>query len=142
MLDLSSSAPYPILLHDAHLTPGMNPEKIAIRCPMKTILTLLAATLITVPLRAEDQPDKSEETMEVATERQQKLQQEQERAKELLEKKPVTYSGFLPEAVRAEKKSKFFSLRQPRNQTNDLANVSVDERTVRPRGFVLFRIGF
>jgi hypothetical protein len=80
--------------------------------------------------------------MEITVERQQKLQQEQERAKAILEKKAVTYSGFLPEAARAEKKSKFFNLRQPRNQTNDLANVSVDERTGRPRGFVLFRIGF
>jgi hypothetical protein len=101
--------------------------------------------LITCLSRAEDQTEKSKETteaMEVSAEQQKKLQQEQERAKALLEKKPVTYSGFLPEAARAEKKSKFFSLRQPRNRTNDLENVSFDERTQRPRGFVLFRVSF
>ena len=109
---------------------------------MKTILTLLALMLIAPSSRGEDQPEKPKETMEISAEQQKKLQQEQERAKAILEKKPVTYSGFLPEAARAEKKSKFFSLRQPRNRTNDLENVSLDERTERPRGFVLFRVSF
>ena len=109
---------------------------------MKTILILLASILIDSPLQAEDQPDKPKETMEATAEQQQKIQQQQESAKAFLEKKPATYSGFLPEAARAEKKSKFFSLRQPRNHTNDLANLSFDERTARPRGFVLFRVSF
>jgi hypothetical protein len=109
---------------------------------MKTILTLLASMLIAFALRAEDQTDKPKETMEITVERQQKIQQEQERAKAILQKKAVTYNGFLPEAARAEKKSNFFSLREPRNHTNDLANVSLDERTARPRGFVLFRLSF
>jgi hypothetical protein len=109
---------------------------------MKTILRLLASILIACSLRAEDQTEKPKETMEISAEQQKKLQQEQERAKAILEKKAVTYSGFLPEAARAEKKSKFFSLRQPRNRTNDLENVSLDERTERPRGFVLFRVSF
>jgi len=109
---------------------------------MKTFIALLALVLVTASSRGEDQSEKSKETMDVSAEQQKKLQQEQERAKAVLEKKPLTYSGFLPEAARAEKKSKFFSLRQPRSRTNDLENVSMDERTQRPRGFVLFRISF
>src|SRR5688572_17700787 len=109
---------------------------------MKTILALLALMLIAPSPRGEDQTEKPKEAMEVSVEQQKELQQEQERAKAVLEKKPITYSGFLPEAARAEKKSKFSSLRQPRNRTNDLENVWFDERTERPRGFVLFRVSF
>jgi hypothetical protein len=65
-----------------------------------------------------------------------------ERTKALLEKKPVTYGGFLVDATRAEKKSRFFSLRQPRDPKNDMKNVALEERTGRPRGFVLFRAEF
>lgn len=78
---------------------------------------------------------------EAASEQQRKLQAE-ERAKALLEKKPVTYGGFLVDASRAEKKSKFFSLRQPRDPKNDTRNISYHERTGQPRGFVLFRVEF
>ena len=76
-----------------------------------------------------------------AKERDEKLRQE-ERAKALLEKKAVVYSGFLVEASRAKEKKRLFSLRQPRDAKNDYRNIAFDERTNRPRGFVLFRIGF
>jgi hypothetical protein len=76
-----------------------------------------------------------------AAERQRKLQAE-EKAKAALEKKPVTYSGFLHDVKHAENKKKFFSLRQPRDPKNDVRNVFYEERTDRPRGFVLFRAEF
>ena len=83
----------------------------------------------------------SQQEAQAAKERDKKLQQE-ERAKALLEKKPVVYTGFLVDASRAPEKKKFFSLRQPRDPKNDYRNVAVDERTGRPRGFVLFRVEF
>ena len=107
---------------------------------MKIIVTMMFLVLISAPAWAEDQQPK--ETDEMAVETKARLKLEQERAKALLEKKQVTYSGFLPEVARAEKKSKFLSLRQPRNATNDVENISIDERTGRPRVFVLFRLGF
>jgi hypothetical protein len=76
-----------------------------------------------------------------AAERQRKLQIE-EKAKAALEKKPVTYGGFIHDAAKAQNKRKFFSLRQPRDPKNDTRNVSYDERSGRPRGFVLFRAEF
>ena len=76
-----------------------------------------------------------------AAERQKKLQLEG-KAKAALEKKPVTYSGFVHDVKRAENKRKVFSLRQPRDPKNDVKNVSFDERTGKPRGFVLFRAEF
>jgi hypothetical protein len=115
---------------------------------MKTALLILSF-LVTVPATlAEDEKATQEvtisaekETAEAAAERQKKLQAE-ERAKAMLEKKPVTYSGFLHDAARAENKRKFFSLRQPRDPKNDIKNISFDERTEKPRGFVLFRMEF
>ena len=128
------------IAHRAGLTRGRHAEKVAIHCPMRNIVIILACVLITMAAHGED--EKVKVTTEMAVEAQKKVQMEQERAKASLEKKQVTYSGFLPEAARAEKKSKFFSLRQPRRTTNDVENVSFDERSGRPRGFVLFRLGF
>ncbi|HEX7862217.1 MAG TPA: hypothetical protein VF773_17915 [Verrucomicrobiae bacterium] len=111
---------------------------------MKTALLLLSLLLIAPSLRAEDAAVSTESQATeaaAAAERQKKLQAE-EQAKSKLEKKPVTYSGFLHDASRAQDKKKFFSLRQPRDPKNDAKNISYDERTERPRGFVLFRIGF
>lgn len=76
-----------------------------------------------------------------ALERQRQVEAEQ-RARALLEKKPVVYSGFLVDASRAEKKSKMFSLRQPRDPRTDYRNISFEERSGKPRGFVLFRMEF
>ena len=85
-------------------------------------------------------PKKAE--AEAAAEREKKIQQE-ERAKAILEQKPVrVHSGFLVDVARAEKKSKLFSLRTPRDPKTDYRNVSFDERSERPRGFVLWRLEF
>lgn len=84
----------------------------------------------------------TEETTQAAIERQKNIQADQERAKALLEKKKLTYDGFVHDASRAENKKRFFSLKQPRDPANDTKNVSFDERSGKPRGFVLFRVRF
>ena len=110
---------------------------------MKPTTLALLSSLLLIPLAAAQDatittaPDEAA----AAKQRAEKLLQE-ERAKALLEKKPVVYSGFLVEASRAKEKKRFFSLRQPRDAKNDYRNIAFDERTNRPRGFVLFRIGF
>ena len=91
---------------------------------------------------AEDAVIETEATTQAAIERQKKIQADQERAKALLEKKKVTYDGFVHEVSRAENKKRFFSLKQPRDPANDTKNVSFDERSGKPRGFVLFRVRF
>jgi hypothetical protein len=111
---------------------------------MKIAPRLIILSLIATAVFAEDAVvEKKKETTELAAERQRKLQaKEEERAKALLEKKAVTYGGYVHELARAEKKSRFFSLRQPRDPRNDVKNISFDERSGRPRGFVLFRLEF
>jgi hypothetical protein len=110
---------------------------------MKSALSLAVSCFLLVGAFAEDASIETEKSAaDVAAERQKKILAEQERAKALLEKKTVTYSGFIHEARQAENKKKFFSLRQPHDPLNDARNISYDERTAKPRGFVLFRIGF
>ncbi|MGZ8919819.1 MAG: hypothetical protein ACXW3L_02425 [Limisphaerales bacterium] len=111
---------------------------------MKIASLLLALSLHAAPIFAQDVTvETPKEATEQAAERQRKLQaKEEERAKALLEKKAVTYSGYLHDLSRAEKKSHFFSLRQPRDPKNDVKNISFDERSGRPRGFALFRLEF
>lgn len=115
---------------------------------MKTTPTLiLLSSLLAFPAALAQAPaqnvtvEASKQEIEAAKEREKRIQQE-EAAKALLEKKPVIYSGFLVDASRAEKKSKMFSLRTPRDPKVDYRNISFDERTDRPRGFVLFRLEF
>ena len=84
---------------------------------------------------------KAESPAALERQRQRQVEAEQ-RARALLEKKPVVYSGFLVDASRAEKKSKMFSLRQPRDPRTDYRNISFEERSGKPRGFVLFRMEF
>jgi hypothetical protein len=79
--------------------------------------------------------------VEAAQNPEKKIQLE-ERAKALMEKKPVVASGFLVDAARAEKKSSFFKLRSPRDPKTDYRNIAFEERTGRPKGFVLFRLEF
>jgi hypothetical protein len=107
------------------------------------IAVVLLSSLLTLGAFAEDVVVEAPKETEAAAaaERQRKLQLE-EKAKAALEKKPVTYSGFVHDVKRAENKRKFFSLRQPRDPKNDVKNVSFDERTGKPRGFVLFRAEF
>lgn len=110
---------------------------------MKIAFLLLALSLLTTSVFGEDVViETPKEAKDLAAEQQRKLQKEEERAKALLEKKAVSYSGYLHDLSRAEKKSRFFSLRQPRDPKNDVKNVSFDERNGRPRGFVLFRLEF
>jgi len=111
---------------------------------MTPTLVILAASLLLVPVALAQNVtvETSQQEIEAAKEREKRIQQEQEAAKALLEKKPVIYSGFLVDAARAEKKSKMFSLRTPRDPKVDYRNISFDERTSRPRGFVLFRLEF
>ena len=109
---------------------------------MKIAISVLSSLLLLSGALAQDASIESpEKTAESAAERQRKLQAE-ERAKALLEKKPLTYGGFVTDLSRAEKKSRFFSLRQPRDPKGDVKNISFDERTGRPRGFVFFRLEF
>ena len=111
---------------------------------MKTI-ALLASALLLIGLAPAPAQEIEIETVQreagAAKPRDAKLQQEQ-RANAALQKKPDTYSGFLVDASRSEKKPRFFSLRQPRDPKNDTRNVAYEERTGRPRGFALFRIEF
>ena len=109
---------------------------------MKRLRTTLPVLLLLVTTAAQDVAVESpKQEMDAAREREKKIQQE-ELAKALLEKKPVVTSGFLMDAARAEKKSKTFSLRAPRDPKTDYRNISFDERTSRPKGFVLFRLEF
>ena len=111
-----------------------------------TLMTLLASLLafpvaVAQTVTQNITVEASKQEIEAAREREKRIQQE-EAAKALLEKKPVVYSGFLVDAARAEKKSRMFSLRTPRDPKVDYRNISFDERTDRPRGFVLVRLEF
>lgn len=111
---------------------------------MKVILSLLAFTFVVIGARADDATlttEKSAAEAAAATQ-EKKLQVDEERAKAALAKQPVIKSGFLHDLSKAEDKRRFFSLRQPRDPKTDYKNISVDERTERPRGFVLFRLEF
>lgn len=111
---------------------------------MKIASLLLIFSLSATGVLAEDAViETKEETAELAVEQKQKLHaKEEERAKTLLEKKAVTYSGYAHALARAKQKARFFSLRQPADAQNDVKNISFDERSGRPRGFVLFRLEF
>ncbi len=75
------------------------------------------------------------------SEEQKKLDAER-RAKKALEETPITYSGFLVDLSRAERGSRPLSLRKPRDSKTDYKNVYFDEKTSRPKGFVLFALSF
>jgi hypothetical protein len=68
--------------------------------------------------------------------------EERRTAVKALEKPGVTYSGFLVDVKQAKDKKKFFSLRQPVDPKNDYKNILVEDRSPRPRGFLLFSINF
>jgi hypothetical protein len=105
-------------------------------------IALLLTLLIAASVHAEDVTLETPKTAaEVNREQQRKLEAEQ-RAKKGLEKTPVTYGGFLVDLSRAERKSRFFSLRQPRDPKSDYRNIVFDERSARPKGFLLFSIDF
>lgn len=111
---------------------------------MKVILSLLASTLLIAGAQADDATLTTEKPAAeaAAAALAKKLQVDEERARAALAKKPVIKSGFLHDLSKAEDKKRFFSLRQPRDPKTDYKNISFDERTERPRGFVLFRLEF
>jgi hypothetical protein len=102
------------------------------------LLSLLAAA---TALAQDVTVETSKSGAEPNREQQRKLETER-KAKKALEESPITYGGFLAELSRAEKKSRFLSLRQPVDPKNDYKHVRLDERTARPKGVVLFSIGF
>ena len=104
---------------------------------MKTAILL---SLLTVSAVADDITVETTRTpAEANRQQQQKIDAERRRA---LEEKPITYSGFLVDLSRAEKKSRFLSLRQARDPKNDYKNFLLNERTARPKGFLLFSLDF
>lgn len=106
--------------------------KLAIAFSLLTAANLLAED-ITV--------ETSKTAAEAARDAQQKLETAR-KATRKLEETPITYGGFLVDLAHAEKKSRTLSLRQPVDPKKDYQNVSFDQRSARPKGFVLFSIGF
>ena len=103
---------------------------------------ILFSLLSTATILAQDvRVEASQTPAEANREAQRKLEAEQ-KARKALEQSPITYSGFLVELSRAEKKSRLLSLRQPPDPKNDYKNLYLDERTARPKGFVLFALSF
>ena len=114
---------------------------------MKTATSILLSLLFTVPAFSDDQTlERSKTATEANRDAQRKLEaqrREQERqAKAMLEGKPIVFGGFIVDVAHAEKKTRLLSLRQPANAKADAEHVYLDERTGRPKGFVLFSLGF
>jgi hypothetical protein len=65
-----------------------------------------------------------------------------DRAKKILDEKVITYSGFLVDLSHAEKGSRPLSLRKAIDPKADYKNLYFDEKTSRPKGFVLFALSF
>jgi hypothetical protein len=78
---------------------------------------------------------------QVQSDAQRKLDAER-RAKKMLEEKAITYGGFLTDLSRAEKGSRPLSLRKPVDPKTDYKNLYFDEKSSRPKGFVLFALSF
>lgn len=113
---------------------------------MKTLvcISLAALTFSTTTVFAQQEAtvERTPTAAQAARAAQRQLEAQRRAQEALLGKKPVVYGGFLRELRSAEKKSKLFSLRQPRDLKNDYKNVYLDERTARPKGFVFFSVGF
>ena len=108
---------------------------------MKFACTVLLSLLFAASVLADDASiERSKPGAEAERQAWQKLEAEQ-RAKAELEK-PLTYGGFLVDVAKAKKKSKLLSLRQPADPKGDARNLYRDPKTARPKGFVLFSIGF
>jgi hypothetical protein len=109
---------------------------------MKTISLTFAVALLSSKLLAEDAAvETTVSEAQARKEAQNKLEAEQ-RAKKLMDEKVVVYGGFLVDVAQADRKSKLLSLRQPANPKKDAEHLYLDERTGRPKGFVLFSLGF
>jgi hypothetical protein len=109
---------------------------------MRTALFLMLCHLMLLPAMAQEATaEKSKVEIKSGGEAKKNIDAKPE-TKAVLEEKTIVYGGFITELSRAEKKSRFLSLRQPRDGTNDFKHIHFDERTARPKGFVLFSIGF
>jgi hypothetical protein len=105
-------------------------------------IAILLSILTVASALAEDVTVETSKTATEANREQQRKLEAQRRAKKALEESPITYSGFLVDLSRAERKSRFFSLRQPADPKNDYKHIYLDERTARPKGFILFSLDF
>jgi len=104
--------------------------------------TILFSLLTTATILAQDVSVEASKTpTEAHREAQRKLEEEQ-KTKKTPEQSAVIYSGFLVDLSRAERKSRLLSLRQPADPKNDYKNLYLDEKTNRPKGFVLFALSF
>lgn len=107
---------------------------------MKTAILLSLLTIASA--LAEDVTVETSKTATEANREQQRKMDAERRTKKALEESLVTYSGFLVDLSRAERKSRFLSLRQPVDAKNDYKHISLEERTARPKGFILFSLDF
>ena len=110
---------------------------------MKTVASIVVALACALPLAAQEEAvvEQSPTAARAARAAQRKLDADR-RAKEAIEGKPLVYGGFLTELKKSEDKKKFLSLRRPVDPGKDDENVYRDVRTAKPKGFVLFSIGF
>jgi hypothetical protein len=103
---------------------------------------LLSILLFASSAVAQDQTlERSKAASDAERQAQRKLEAER-RATAPKSDKPIVLSGFLVDLSHAEKKSTLLSLRQAADPKHDFEHVYLDERTARPKGFVLFSIGF
>lgn len=109
----------------------------------RILIVFFAAFLLAGAVLAQDATlDDSPANGRAARSAQRKIELER-RTREALTGQPILiYGGFLLDLKQAEKKSKFLSLRQPRDPRSDNKHLHYDERTGQPKGFVLFSIGF
>ena len=105
------------------------------------IAILLTLLMVASPLAEDIAVETSKTAAEVNREQQRKLEADR-KARKKLEESPVTYSGFFVDLSRAERKSRFFSLRQPRDPKTDYKNILFEDRSARPKGFLLFSLDF
>jgi hypothetical protein len=107
---------------------------------MKPVI-LLSLLITATAFGQELSVEKPRTAAQAQSEEQRKLDGEH-RAKKILEEKVITYGGFLVDLSRADKGSRPLSLRKPIDPRVDYKNVLFDEKTSRPKGFVLFALRF
>ena len=110
---------------------------------MKTFATLLALLLLNhFVLHAQEQATVETEPAATRPAGNKTVIQDKPEIPAATRPVPIAYRGFFVELSRAENKPSLLSLRQPNDHQRDLRNVYRDERTNRPKGFVLFAIEF
>ena len=109
---------------------------------LKKLFVLAALGMVSFSCQAQELTSQPSKTAIQATQAKVLETQQQRQTNAMILKQPITYSGFFRDLSKAESKSKLLSLRQPANPAKDLQNVYFDERTNRPKGFVLFALNF